>query len=131
MKLKLTFGVFMLCLSAAPLRAQDTHVTFSSKSISIVEKPAHFEAVDLTKFDLSLLDIYRAEQANNVVSIKTEAGEMIQFTLYSAEYCRANDIYFDEQLLLKGKMMGTHPTKAAHFDFEVTKGNKLEDKSTY
>ena len=52
-------------------------------------------------------------------------------TLRSASYCRENNISFNEGMVKKGKLMGTKQDQSAHFQFDLTKSLKLEDKTTY
>jgi hypothetical protein len=120
-KIFIFFALFLACSAYSQTEL---------KQFEIVSKSSNFDVSVIEKLDLSMLDLYRAENVDNTVQIGLN-GETITLKLASAVKCRQNNIIFDEGLLKKGEMMGTNPNVSKIFTFEVENNKVLNDLTTY
>jgi hypothetical protein len=102
----------------------------SRKSYSVIEKTLDFNLNLFDQVDLSLLDLYRAADADNKMTLN-QNGESITIILLSAKKCIDLGVDFNSDMVEKGMMMGTKPHVATSFVFRIENHNKLTDLTVY
>jgi hypothetical protein len=86
------------------------------------------QKIDAIDFDM--IDLYRAENSDNVIVVKETTGQIFTFVLKSANYCKQAGVPYDESLVNKGKLMGTNPNVSTTYKFDLL-GKKAVDVTEY
>jgi hypothetical protein len=97
-----------------------------SKSYSFKNQLNSTDNAMFSQIDKSMFDLYRSTQIDNEMEFVLN-GQKITIVLKSANYCKQNNINFDETLSEKGKIAGVTSNTSQKFVFNVKDNFTIED----